>query len=437
MDTSVVTRADVGKMRWLVILPAAFLMYTISFFDRVNIGMALPFIVRSLGLTPVQAGWIGGAFAWGYIVTQLGGGYLAIKYGARRLIGICLILFGVAAFATGLARSFYELAALRIVLGLAEGPIYVATSMFLAQWFMKPERGRAFGLWNLAVPAGAFLAGPISGGILMHYDWRVMMMAEGAPAWIFAAIWFLVIPRSFDTAAWLSNRDRDVIRANLAAEQAAYRKPETDPWWSILTEPAVWFLTIGFALNGVLLYGTTLWLPTILKSYGQLSPFAIGLWSGVPFVASMLGIWYISYRSDRHNQERRLHAAVPTALTGLLMIAAAYVPVRLFYLQIALFVALGFTLKMLNPMVFARLTEVLPTRKAAPAIAVVSGLGNFIGQFAGPLIVGYVRSASSSYFWSLLTLGLCTVIGGVAISMATTDGEKTAKLGRVRADHPR
>jgi MFS family permease len=136
------------------------------------------------------------------------------------------------------------------------------------------------------------------------------------------------------------------------------------------------------------------------------------------------------------NQERRLHAAVPTALTGLLMIAAAYVPVRLFYLQIALFVALGFTIKMLNPMVFARLTEVLPTRKAVPAIAVVSGLGNFIGQFAGPLIAGYVRSASSSYFWSLLTLGLCAVIGGVSIAMAMTDGEKTAKLGRVRADHP-
>jgi MFS family permease len=170
-------------------------------------------------------------------------------------------------------------------------------------------------------------------------------------------------------------------------------------------------------------------LPTILESYGQLSTFSIGLWSGAPFVASMVGIWYISDRSDRHNQERRLHAAVPTVLTGLLMIVAAYAPARLFYLQIALFVALGFTIKMLNPMVFARLTEVSPTRMAVPAIAVVSGLGNFIGQVAGPLIVGYVRSASSSYSLSLLTLGLCAVIGGVSIAMAVTDGES-------RADHP-
>jgi MFS family permease len=435
MDTSISPHTNIGSKRWLVILPAAFLMYTISFFDRVNIGMALPYIAKELKLDSVEAGWIGAAFAWGYIVTQLGGGYLALKFGARRLIGICLVLFGAASCATGLASSFTELAAFRILLGLAEGPIYVATSMFLAQWFMKSERGRAFGLWNLAVPAGAFLAGPISGAILTHYDWRVMMMAEGLPAWIFAAIWFLAIPKSFDAANWLSEPDREIIRANLATEQATYRVPEVDPWWSIFTEPAVWFLTIGFALNGVLLYGTTLWLPTIMKSYGQLSPFAIGLYSGAPFIASMVGIWYISDHSDKHHQERRLHAAVPTALTGVFMIAAAFVPDHVFYLQIALFVILGFTLKMLNPMVFARLTEVLPMRKAVPAVAVVSGLGNFIGQFAGPLIVGYVKSASRDFFWSLLVLGMCALLGGLAIALSKTkDERRVPSHGSIVAD---
>lgn len=32
----------IGNKRWTIILPAVFIMYTISFFDRVNIGMALP-----------------------------------------------------------------------------------------------------------------------------------------------------------------------------------------------------------------------------------------------------------------------------------------------------------------------------------------------------------------------------------------------------------
>jgi MFS family permease len=399
-------------------------MYTISFFDRVNIGMALPHITNELGLTSTQGGWIGAAFSWGYVITQLAAGYLALRFGARRLIAIALILFGAAAIATGLANTFAELIAIRSLLGLAEGPIYAATSMLLAQWFMKSERGRAFGIWNLAVPIGAFLAGPISGAILAHYDWRVMMIVEGLPAWVLCVIWLILIPKDFDSARWLSESDRVAIQSQLAAEQAELKKSEVDPWWSILTEPVVWFLTMGFALNGVLLYGTTLWLPTIMKSYGQLSEFMIGLYSGAPFVASAIGIWYISQRSDKKGQERRLHAGIPTVLTGLFMIGAAFVPVQMYFLQIILFIAAGFTLKMLNPMVFSRLTEILPTRKAVPAIAIVSGLGNFVGQFAGPLVVGYAKSVSNDYFLSLLVLGICAILGGCTILLARTTDER-------------
>lgn len=99
---------------------------------------------------------------------------------------------------TGLTRNFGELVAIRFFLGLAEGPIQAATAMFLAQWFMKPERGRAFGIWNLSLGAGAFLAGPISGWILAHHDWRMMMVIEGHPRGCSASsgfIWYLKVFR--------------------------------------------------------------------------------------------------------------------------------------------------------------------------------------------------------------------------------------------------
>jgi MFS family permease len=417
---------DIGRNRWLIVLPMTFAVYMLSYFDRVNIAMALPHMTKELGLSSVQAGWIGGSFAWGYAFTQLLAGWLALRFGARRLVAICLVLFGGAAMLTGIAHTFWQMLSVRILLGGAEGPIYAATSMLLAQWFMKAERGRAFGIWNLGAPLGGFLAGPISGALISHYDWRVMLIAEGLPAWIFCAVWFRAIPRSLDLAGWLGSEDRAFIKEDLAQEQAAYAKPESDPWWTIFGEPAVWLLTIGFGLNTILLYGATLWLPSVMKSYGQLSETTIGFLAGAPFVMSMLGIYYISRRSDRHGQERRWHAAVPTMLTGLLMIAAAFVPAPLFWLQIALFIALGFTLKMLMPLVFARLTEILPMRKAMPAVAFVSGVGNLIGQFLGPLMVGYVRSISPDYKLSLLALGVSAVAGGVAIALSKTNRERKA-----------
>lgn len=243
----------VGRNRWLIVLPMTFAVYMLSYFDRVNIAMALPHMSKELGLTSVQAGWVGGAFAWGYAFTQLLAGWLSLKFGARRLVAICLLLFGGAAMLTGLAYSFWQILSVRVLLGCAEGPIYAATSMLLAQWFMKAERGRAFGIWNLGAPLGGFLAGLISGALISHYDWRVMLIAEGLPAWIFCAVWFKAIPSSLDLARWLGGEDRAFIERDLTAEQAAYAQPESDPWWTIFSEPAVWLLTIGFGLNTILL----------------------------------------------------------------------------------------------------------------------------------------------------------------------------------------
>src|SRR6476620_6692814 len=65
------TFGSTARKRWAIVMPAVFLMYTISFFDRVNIGMALPYITKEMNLTSVQGGWVGAAFAWGYLITQL------------------------------------------------------------------------------------------------------------------------------------------------------------------------------------------------------------------------------------------------------------------------------------------------------------------------------------------------------------------------------
>ncbi|MFK3971494.1 MFS transporter [Pseudomonas sp. NPDC087358] len=430
MTHSNLFHSGLGAKRWQIIMPAVMIMYTISFFDRANIAMALPYMTKELGLSSVQAGWIGGAFAWGYVITQLVAAVLALRFGSRKLIGCCLFLFGAAAMATGFARSFEEIMAMRFVLGLAEGPIYAAVSMLLAQWFVKAERGRAFGIWNLAVPLGGFLAGPISGAILAHYDWRWMLIVEGLPAWLFCLFWFVMVPKNLRAAKWLPEADREAIAQELAAEQKSHGQTQADPWWKIFNEPAVWLLTLGFGLSSILLYGTTLWLPTILKSY-SLGEVTVGVLSGTPFLLAMLGVWYITRRSDRHNQERRLHAAIPTIITGLIMIAAAYVPARLYWLQIALFISMGFPLKMLTPLIFARLTEILPLRKAIPAVAFVSAVGTFVGQSVGPLLVGYTRAISTDFGTSLLALGACAIAGGLAILASKTSADR--KAGRSMA----
>ncbi len=407
------------KTRWINILPIVFVMYTIAYFDRSNIGLALPFIVKELHLDAFQAGVIGGAFTWGYAITQFTAGWFILRFGTRTVIGIALWLWGLAAVGTAMVSSYEQLIVARIFLGLVEGPVFAATAAFLSDWFAKEERGRAFGIWNLSSPTGAFLAGPLSGLILAHFDWRFMMIAEGLPAWIWAVLWWWRIPKSVTSAKWLPSAERNALHGALAKEQeelSSKDKSASSKWWTIFSEPAVWLTFFGGLGISQLIAGYQVWLPSLLRETGSMSIETIGILSGLPFLAGMAGIFVITQHSDKHGQERRWHAAIPTMITGVLLILAMALPVNLVVAQIVLLIVAGFFMKMFLPLVFTRLTETLPHSKAVAAVVFVNALGNLVGGTCGPLIIGAIKQATHSYDLAFMALGAGALVGGVLLA---------------------
>ena len=114
--------------------------------------------VEDLGLSPTQAGFVG--LSLGLFDRLSGGGWLALNLGAKRTVLCCLLTWGLFSMATGFAPDFRALVVLRFLLGLAEGPLWTSLVALLSQWFLKSERGRAIGLWNLelALRRAAFRA---------------------------------------------------------------------------------------------------------------------------------------------------------------------------------------------------------------------------------------------------------------------------------------
>jgi sugar phosphate permease len=412
-----------GRARWLNIVGVIFVTYAIATFDRVNLGLALPDMSRDLGLTPTQAGLAGGIFSWGYVLTFLAAGWLAPKLGARRLVGLCLCCWGAAALLTGFTHSFAELLAVRLLLGLAEGPVWTSASMLTAQFFTKAERGRAFALWTLAAPLGALIAGPVSGLLLAAHDWRFMLVAEGLPALLWAVIWYWRVPGSLDGAAWLAPTEREALSAALHQEQASLGKVEGSAWRSMLREPVVWYLVSGFALINLLVNGFTLWLPSAINSASSYGMLSVGLLSALPWIADMLGIFTISRSSDRH-QERRLHAAIPMMIAGTLLLVAANVGAWSFVFQMLLFTLMGFFVHMFLPLLFAYTTELLPQKTAIPAIAFIGALGNLVGGFVGPFVVGLLTSMTHDFRLAFSFLAACGIVGGLLVMRAVRRREE-------------
>src|SRR5947199_8836388 len=95
----------VSHKRWIRIIPAAFLMYTIAFMDRVNIGFAIPGIEKSLAVSATIAGIASGIFFVGYVLLQIPGGQLAMKWSATRFILFSLLAWGACAIPTGVAQN--------------------------------------------------------------------------------------------------------------------------------------------------------------------------------------------------------------------------------------------------------------------------------------------------------------------------------------------
>ncbi len=117
-------RTSVISQRWVRIIPVALIMYTIAFIDRTNISLALPQISRDLHLDPQQAGTVAGIFFWGYLALQIPGGHLAKHWSAKKFISILLVVWACFAVLCGLARTYHELLALRLLLGVAESGVH-------------------------------------------------------------------------------------------------------------------------------------------------------------------------------------------------------------------------------------------------------------------------------------------------------------------------
>src|SRR6201993_3764853 len=202
--------------RWTRILPVALIMYTIAFIDRTNISLALPRISRDLHLDPQQAGTVAGIFFWGYLALQIPGGHLAKHWSAKKFISILLVAWALFAVGCGLARTYHELLVLRLLLGVAESGVYPATLILLSHWFSRSERARANALWLLCLPGAVILSSPFSGWMLDHWNWRVMLVAEGSLPFLWLVVWLIFIQDHPAHANWLPEEERaqlvDVLR---------------------------------------------------------------------------------------------------------------------------------------------------------------------------------------------------------------------------------
>ncbi len=242
------------RAQWRMLL-AVMGCYLFYYTGRQNIAFANAALRDDLGLDPREVGAVGGAMLLTYGAGQAVAGGLADRFGGRVLIPLGAALSVALNWAASFATGFPWLLAAWAANGFAQSLGWAPGSRLLSQWWPAAERGRAFGLYNMA----AGLSSVVTFGLciaVLHWsdDWRWVFRLPVLPL-LAAAVVFLAVARDRpQDAGFPPVRDPDAGPAP-AAESAAAR------YRAALTNPRFLLASVCLGLENLARYGLLYWVP--------------------------------------------------------------------------------------------------------------------------------------------------------------------------------
>jgi D-galactonate transporter len=407
----------IRKMQW-TILPSIFLLYVVSFLDRINIGFAALTMNKDLGITSQQFGLVVGVFFIGYFLFEIPSNLLLHRIGARIWIARILVTWGMIAMLTGLVHNVHQLYGARFLLGLAEAGYYPGVVLYLTYWFRQREQAIAIAVVLVGVPVTSILGGPISGVILDHANWlgvsswRWLLILEGIPAVLCGVLVYFALPSRPAEAKFLAPEEKEWILAELAREEETKNKKHQISIGQTFSHLRVWHLAaIQFtALTG--LYSLSFWMPQVFKALSShYSNTTVGLLVVIPQLAGLVSMVLVSRSSDR-SLERRYHAGIPVLLGGLGWLLLSTTSSPLVSVLALSMVAIG-AYSFFGPF-WAMPSEFLCGYAAASGIAMINSIGN-LGGFAGPYTIGFIKNRTGSMGWGLAFVGVSMLVSALLL----------------------
>lgn len=304
------------------LLPILALLYLLSFVDRGNIGNAkLQGLTTQLHLTGNQYNIALTMYFIPYCIFECPANLVLKKFRPSRWLPGITIIWGIVVVMMGIVKTYGQLVGVRICLGVAEAGLFPGVVYYLSIWYPRYKLQYRIGLFfGAASIAGAFsglLAYAISflNGKAGLQGWSWIFILEGILT-ILAGILALTVMVDFPaTAEFLTPEERSYVIWKKKYDNSSVGEEEhfeMRHFWSAVGDWQVWFHILIYMSIIAPLYGITLFLPSIINSFGYTAAIS-QLLTVPPYVFATILLYIFAHYSDK------LRMRSPFIVAGLTM----------------------------------------------------------------------------------------------------------------------
>lgn len=346
-------------------------------------------ITEEFNLNSSQAGLVISVFFVSYAVMQLIGGYLSDKYGARIVILLSVFFWSLFTIFTGFVWSLVSLLAIRFIFGLAEGSFPAASTLAIADYFRKEERGRAKSTLTAATTVGAIVSTILAAALITIIGWRNLFILFGFLGLVLSVVLFYV------------------LKPNPTTPKEKQQKVKV-PLKSLLKLPMLWpLMIIYFGVNTVN-WGLSSWMPTYMVKVKNLEMIEMGTLAIFPALAGLIAALAAGYLVDKIYVGKEKFV---------IMIGALISAISLYLMTTVESIALIVTFQALTTVgTFLATTTLLimPLKYFShEVIGTATGVIYFGGQFAGavaPYVMGLIITLFSGSYTAAFIFLMCMIL---------------------------
>ncbi|CAD6196828.1 unnamed protein product [Caenorhabditis auriculariae] len=371
------------------------------------------------------SGFVLSAFFYGYVGSQILGGYLATHYGGKRVVLVTVLGSALLTLANPIAArtSVYALILLRAAIGFLQGATFPAVHTMWSVWGPPSELSVLTGITYAGAQIGNVIVLPLSGYLCENgFDggWPSIFYIIGSCGLLWCISWIYFTSDRPSTHPRISAGEREYIISSVEASVGKNTgTPPATPWLSIFKSKEVWACWVGHFAGDWGAYTMLVSLPSFLKDVLGLDMGSLGVWASIPYIMYFIAINIGGVLADTIRKKELLstlntrRSAMLVALIGqaIFLVLAGYCKCGQKYLVVGLVTAAMAISGLQYSGFVVNYLEIAP-----PFSGTVMGIGNTISAVAGmasPAVTSFLTPNGTSEEWqSVLWLTAAILVFG-------------------------